>query len=149
MNVLFINASPNKDGNTARLAREVIGEHEYSQLDLVDKRIYGYGQAFEGDQFDEVLDAVKAADTIVIGSPVYWHNMSGMLRNVLDRFYGPVEQGSLAGKRLFFVFQGMSPTKEMLDWGEYTMNRFAGLYGMEYQGMATNEAQARALAKKL
>ena len=35
----------------------------------------------------------------------------------------------------------------MLDAGEYTMNRFAGLYGMEYMGMATNSKEAEDLNK--
>ena len=39
---------------------------------------------------------MKAADTIVIGSPVYWHNICGAVRNLLDRFYGRVAPGELA-----------------------------------------------------
>lgn len=37
----------------------------------------------------------------------------------------------------------------MLDAGEYTMSRFAMLYGMEYLGMASNAARAKALAGKV
>jgi len=85
---------------------------------------------------------MKAADVIVIGSPLYWHNICGAERNVLDRFYGKVEQGELAGRKLYFLFQGAAPESWMLDAGEYTMNRFASLYGMGYGGMATNEKEA-------
>ena len=84
-----------------------------------------------------------------MGSPVYWHNLSGMLRNLLDRFYGPVREGSMSGKTLYFVFQGGAPTREMLDWGEYTMKRFAALYGMAYSGMATNKNEAAKLTKTI
>lgn len=149
MSTLFLNASPNKNGNTARLAKALLGNTPYEQLNLADYRVYGYGQHFADDQFDEVLARVKAADTVVVGSPVYWHNLSGLLRNFLDRCYGPVEPGDLAGRQLFFLFQGAAPEKWMLDAGEYTMSRFAGLYGMEYMGMASNEREARKLAKKL
>lgn len=55
----------------------------------------------------------------------------------------------MAGKRLFFLFQGGAPTPEMLNRGEFTMRRFAGLYGMEWCGMATSPAEARALAERL
>lgn len=89
------------------------------------------------------------ADAIVMGSPVYWRNLSDMLRNLLDRFYGPVPEGSLGGKRLFFVFQGAAPSSDMLKWGEYTMNRFASLYGMDYEGMASTSAEARKLGARL
>ena len=34
-----------------------------------------------------------------------------------------------------YVFQGYAPTKEQLAAGEYTMSRFAKLYGMNYKGM--------------
>ena len=147
--ILFINGSPNKDGNTARLARELIGDRPYEQLNLAEYKVYGYGQNYGDDDFEDVLARIEAADTLVVGSPVYWHNLSGMLRNLLDRFYGPVREGSMSGKTLYFVFQGGAPTREMLDWGEYTMKRFAALYGMTYGGMVDNTHEARALSKKL
>lgn len=147
--IIFINASANKNGNTARLAEEALQGKLYEQINLVDFRIYDYGQEFADDQFDKVLAKIRGANAIVIGSPVYWHGMSGMLRNLLDHFYGPVEEGSLSGRKLLFCFQGAAPEKWMLEAGEYTMRRFAGLYGMEYVGMTTNTAQARALAEDL
>ena len=90
---------------------------------------------------------MKEADTIVIGSPLYWHNICGSVRNVLERFYGKVDESELLGRKLYFVFQGVAPEKWMLDAGEYTMKRFASLYGMEYMGMATNSNEAEDLNK--
>lgn len=148
MKILFINGSPNKKGNTAALASALLDGKEYETLNLVDYKLYSYGQEFSDDQFGEILDKMKAADTIVIGSPVYWHSMCGAVRNLLDRFYGPVSQDELKGKKLYFLFQGAAPTRQMLEAGDYTMGRFAALYGMTYGGMATNTAEARALAKK-
>lgn len=49
--------------------------------------------------------------------------------------------------KLYFVFQGAAPEKWMLDAGEYTMKRFASLYGMEYMGIATNSKEAEDLNK--
>ena len=149
MSILFINGSPNKKGNTARLAAALLGSRDYETLNLTDYRINVYGQRLAGDQFDEVMAKIKAADTIVIGSPLYWHNICGSVRNVLDRFYGKVEDGELSGRKLYFVFQGAAPEKWMLDAGEYTMKRFAGLYGMTYGGMATNKNEATKLAKNI
>jgi len=45
------------------------------------------------------------------------------------------------------LFQGATPEQWMLEAGEYTMKRFAGLYGMEYGGMATNGDEASKLFK--
>lgn len=148
MSILFI-CGGEKDGNTSALGRELLKGHDFDQLDLADHKVYDYGQRFDDDQFDEVLARFKQADTIVLGSPVYWHDLSGMTRNLLDRFYGPVPEGSMAGKRLFFIFQGAAPTPAMLERAEYTVSRFAGLYGMEYMGMATNAREASELAMRL
>lgn len=149
MNILFVNGSPNKNGNTAQMASKLLAGCEYQTLELADYRLYSYGQQFEEDQFYEILAKMKQANTIVIGSPVYWHNMSGAVRNLLDRFCGPVSQGEFSGRKLVFLFQGAAPEQWMFEKAEYTMKRFAGLYGMEYVGMATNGREAEKLAKKL
>ena len=149
MSILFINGSPNKNGNTAALAAELLKGHEYKTLYLTDYTICAYGQNLPDDGLDAVIDAMKQAETIVIGSPVYWHNICGSVRNVLDRFYGKVESGELSGRTLYFVFQGAAPEKWMLEAGEYTMKRFAALYGMTYGGTATNKADAAKLGKNI
>lgn len=147
MSILFVNGSPNRDGNTAALAAELLKRKHYETLNLVDYTIGAYGQNLPGDGLDEVIDAMKQADVIVMGSPVYWHNICGSVRNVLDRFYGKVESGSLKGRTLYFVFQGAAPEKWMLETGDYTMCRFAGLYGMNYGGMVTNRDEASRLGE--
>ena len=149
MSILFINGSPNKNGNTAALAETLMNGKEYQTLHLTDYKLYGYGQDFEDDQFAEIVAKMKSADTIVIGSPVYWHNMCGLVRNLIDRFYGPISEGELGGRKFAFLFQGAAPEKWMLEKAEYTMNRFARRYGMEYIGMATNRAEAKQLAKNI
>ena len=149
MSILFINGSPNKNGNTAALAAELLKDHEYETLNLTDYTIGAYGQNLPGEGQDAVIGAMKQADIVVIGSPGYWHNICGSVRNVLDRFYGKVEDGELSGRKLYFVFQGAAPEKWMLDAGEYTMKRFAGLYGMTYGGMAASKADAAKLGKNI
>ena len=147
MSILFVNGSPNKAGNTAALAAELLKGRDYKTLNLTDCTIGAYGQNLPGDGLNEVIKAMKSADTIVIGSPVYWHNICGSVRNVLDRFYGKVDGSELKGRKLYFVFQGAAPEKWMLEAGEYTMKRFAALYGMTYGGMATGRAEAAKLNK--
>ena len=149
MKILFINGSPNENGNTARLASILLNGKEYETLNLTNFTIGSYGQTLPYDGLDRVIEEMKEADTIVIGSPLYWHNICGSVRNVLDRFYGKVDESELSGRKLYFVFQGAAPEKWMLDAGEYTMKRFAGLYGMEYMGMATNSKEAEDLNKTI
>lgn len=74
---------------------------------------------------------------------------TGIVRNLLDRFYGPVPSGSLKGRKFVFLFQGAAPEKWMFEKGEYTMSRFAKMYGMTYVGMATNIREAKALSGQI
>ena len=122
---------------------------KYETLDLTDYRIGSYGQNFSDDELDIVISKMKEADVIVIGSPLYWHNICGSVRNVLDRFYGLVSEKDLKGRDMYFLFQGAAPEKWMLEAGEYTMKRFAGLYGMNYRGMATDKTEAVNLGKNI
>ena len=113
MKTILINGSPNKNGNTVKLTKKHFDDFE--TLHLVDYKIYSYGQNFEDDQFDEVINAMSHADTIIIGSPLYWHSMSGAVRNLLDRFYMHVDENLLKDKDMYFVFQGYAPTQEQLN----------------------------------
>ncbi len=141
--ILFINGSPERQGNTAKLAAALLKGEKAETLNLTDYRINVYGQKLPGDQFDDVLAMMKKADVLIIGSPLYWHNICGSVRNLLDRFYGPVSPGELSGKKLWFIYQGAAPEQWMLEAGEYTMKRFAGLYGMDYMGMISTAEEAR------
>lgn len=147
MKYLFINGSPNKNGNTAHLASVLLNGNDYDILNLTDYTIGSYGQNLPNDGLNEVIAKMKEADTIVIGSPLYWHNICGSVRNVLDRFYGKVDENELSGKKLYFVFQGAAPEKWMLEAGEYTMKRFSSLYGIKYMGMVTDSSEAKRLNK--
>lgn len=147
--ILFINGSPNRDGNTAALAKVLLEGRKYETINLNDYRLNFYGQKLEGDQLDEVIAKMKEADIVVMGSPVYWHNICASVHTLMERFYGYVPDGEFKGKRLFFVYQGAAPTKMMIDDGEYSMSRFAGMYGFSYEGMATCKSEAKTLKGKL
>ena len=134
MSILFINGSPNKNGNTVALAQTLLKGKEYETLNLTEYKVYSYGHKFKDDQLSEIISKMKEADTIVIGSPLYWHN---------------IQQNELSGKKMYFLFQGAAPEKWMMEAGEYTMKRFAGLYGMTYMGMATDRSEAQKMSEKL
>ena len=56
MKILMINGSPNKQGNTMKLANQLLKNKEFETLHLVDYKIYSYGQHFADDQFEEVVE---------------------------------------------------------------------------------------------
>lgn len=147
--VLFINASENRDGNTSRMAKSLLGNTPYDQLNLVDYRVDSLGQNFEGDQFDVVLKAMQQADIIVIGTPVYWHTMSGSLKNVIDRMCTVRNNANLTGKQMYFITQGTAPTPESIQQLKWTMNRFGEYFGMDVKGLAANDAEVEVLRNQL
>ena len=77
MSILFLSGSPNKNGNTAALAAALLKGKEYETLHLTDYTIGSCGQNLPGNGLDTVIGAMRQADTVVIGSPVYWHNICG------------------------------------------------------------------------
>lgn len=147
--VLFINASENRDGNTSRMAKSLLGNTPYDQLNLVDYRVDSLGQHFDGDQFDVVLKAMQQADIIVIGTPVYWHTMSGSLKNVIDRMYTVRNNANLTGKQMYFITQGTAPTPESIQQLKWTMNRFGEYFGMDVKGLAANDTEVVELRNQL
>ena len=106
MNVIAVNGSPHHDGVVAAgisvMKREL--EKEGITVEVIhagDKSIHGcmdcrkcreLGRcAIEGDGVNEVLEKLKTADGIILGSPVYYGGVAGTFKCFLDRlfFIGP------------------------------------------------------------
>ena len=147
--ILFVNGSPNRNGNTVEMAHRLLSGTGYGTLHLVDYKIYPLGQSFADDQFDEVMQKITTADILVMGSPVYWHSMTGQFRTLLDRIYESPYKHQLSGKDLYFIFQGAAPSSAMLEAGNYTMGIFCRLFGLKYKGMATDLREAERLGTNL
>ncbi|MCC4397667.1 NAD(P)H-dependent oxidoreductase [Limosilactobacillus reuteri] len=131
-NILFINASQNRNGNTARIGRQLLNGTQYQQLDLVDYKIYQIGQNYPDDQFAEIVDQIQQAQYLVLGTPVYWHAMSGYLKVLLERLSQMDNPDILRGKKISVYVQGADPS----DTEGPTKNivrRFASVLGMDYQ----------------
>nr|WP_281694233.1 flavodoxin family protein [Barnesiella viscericola] len=147
--ILFINGSPNRNGQTATMAKLLLAGKEYETLNLIDYKIYPLGQSFKDDQLDEVLQQMLRADVLVMGSPVYWHSMTGQFRTLLDRIYDSPLKHRLKGKALYFIFLGAGPSSAMLEAGNYTMRIFCRLFQLQYRGMATSIREAETLGANL
>lgn len=138
---IFVNASQHADGSTTRMGWRILSGVPYGQLDLVDYRIDPLGRRSEDDQFELVEAVLQRAETIVFGTPVYWHTVSGSLKVLLERLSQDVPD--LSGKRLVFFFQGSGPTPESVAQMEYMMRRFAEVMGMRLVGIASDAASIR------
>lgn len=105
MKVLLLNGSPNEKGCTYTALEEVAqelakGEIKAEFLQIGKKPVRGCiacykcrqegatGQCvFNDDVVNAAIDKIKAADALVIGSPVYYAGLSGQLKALLDRSF--------------------------------------------------------------
>lgn len=100
MKVLGINSSARKDGNTAILIRKVFDvlNEEGIETELVQlagqiiepcKACWACGGqgncVHQKDSFREILEKMKEADGILLGSPVYLANVSANMQALLER----------------------------------------------------------------
>lgn len=112
-NVLVISASPRRGGNTDLLCDEFVkGAQEaggnVEKIFLDDYKIDFFHEQHEhsadsvapDDQAPLIIDKMTKADIIVLSSPVYYMNIDGQLKALMDRCYR--NQG-LGGKEFYYI----------------------------------------------
>ena len=136
--LVIINASPRKNKNTATLLKEAqrgaesLGA-EVEFVNLVDLTFKGCMSCFAckrkgntcnglcawKDDLRPVLEKILAADALVVGSPIYWSNPTGMFRNLIERLLFPMLRYDLDEKTGYTkkYFDKKMPTALV-----YTMN---------------------------
>lgn len=106
--IVILNGSPRKGGNTAALVKAFREGAEWAGNTvtefLLDRmQIQGCKGCFGGhsslecpcvqkDDMTQVYPAVKAADVVVLASPLYYWTISGQLKTALDRLFA-LEEG--------------------------------------------------------
>ena len=108
MKVLAVNGSPRKNGNTSLMIKEIVKLAEArgaqsTYYDLVDLKVAdckacmkcrsGEGCS-QHDDAEKVIEGIKEADVVILGSPVFMGDETGMLKCLADRMYcllGPAE----------------------------------------------------------
>lgn len=102
MLILGLNGSPHKNGNTAQLLRIALAEAErqgarteflqVSEAMAGLKQVYCVhcsspckGTCYEGTLVGEMLEVLRQADGMFLGSPVYFGTVSGQLKSFWDK----------------------------------------------------------------
>lgn len=89
--------------------------------------------SYEG-RFEKGLQKKKeicGADIILIGTPVYWYTISGLLKTFIDRLYMLPEAEKLNGKKLYFFAQGSGPDEGTEKTIIHLINRLSLLMKMD------------------
>ena len=108
MYVIAINGSPRKNGNTATLLNKAL-EGASSQgsttelINLYDLNFKGcvscfacklkggksYGKCAYKDDLTPVLEKIESADAVILGSPIYFSEVTGEMRSFMERLIFP------------------------------------------------------------
>jgi multimeric flavodoxin WrbA len=144
MKILTICGSPRK-GNTELLLREALNSAEKAgaSVDLVllkDLEINHCdgcsecettGKCGINDDMQELYRRVEASDAIIIGSPNYYSNVSGMLKDFIDRTLVYYETDKLKGKLGGIVTVGGGGGKDAAQ----ILKRFLSGHGIKVLGV--------------
>lgn len=147
--ILFMNSSPNKNGNTYRIGEELLKNINHETMQMSDYKISQYGQIFNDDQMKEILEKTKPFDTLVIGTPVYWYTVGGILKTFIDRLYMLPEAEILKGKDLYLFAQGSSPDEATIKSITFLANRVASLMGMNLKGVVVDSSDGTKILNTL
>ena len=140
MNAVAVNGSPRKKWNTATLLEKALegasSTSQISKTELVhlydlnykgciscfackEKNGKSYGKCAVKDGLTPLLERVKGADVIIVGSPIYYWTVTGEMRSFLERLWFPLSTytdppGSLFSRKVptACIFT-MNVTKEM------------------------------------
>ncbi len=114
MKVLGISGSVKQPSRTSRVVSDIIAAIEKRAditADTIDLAVAApiLFRALRSDQLDEegrkIIDAVEAADVLIVGSPVYRASYTGALKHLFDL----VDFRALQGKRVVLVATGGTP----------------------------------------
>ena len=103
VNVLLINGSPRKYGGTFKLLKvaeagvidaggEVKWIHlvDYSIKPCIgcvsdDQKLCKFPCIIKDDEFNKLGEEILKADGLIIATPIYWYNVSPLVKNLVDR----------------------------------------------------------------
>lgn len=139
---VIILGSSRKNGNTTRIVDEISKDTGIDVIDLSDYNIsyYDYESKNREDDFLPLIRRIlKEYDTLIFATPIYWYNMSGIMKVFFDRFSDLIriekETGrKLRGKKIGVISN--SHDNEIEDSFYIPFKKSADYLGMEYLGHA-------------
>jgi multimeric flavodoxin WrbA len=171
MKVLGISGSMRKDGNTAILVQEILsrckeGGLKTKFISLAGKKIHpclGCEKCkekkwcvIENDDWGGIVKEVMDADVLIIGSPTYYYDVCGHIKNFIDRTYSLYHDRKLAGRKGVAVAvhanKGASRTIQTIE-GFLSSHEFSSLGAVKgegyHEGDVKNDKEAIQKAHKV
>lgn len=119
MNVIAICGSP-RQGNTEFVLKRLLEKAEVAghttELVLLREKKVEHclgcmacgsgGVCVVDDDMNPIIERMKTADMIIFGSPNYFNNVSGIMKDFFDRLHSLYHSKTLSGKKALVVFVG-------------------------------------------
>ncbi|MBO9583144.1 MAG: flavodoxin family protein [Flavobacterium sp.] len=139
---VIILGSSRKNGNTTKIVDLLSKEHDADVVNLSDYNIsyYDYESKNISDDFLPLIKGIiEKYDTLIFATPIYWYNMSAIMKVFFDRFSDLIriekETGrKLRGKKIGVISNSHDDAIE--DGFYFSFKKSADYLGMEYLGHA-------------
>jgi len=143
--VVIFNGSPRIDGNIATLSEAIadgaqaygawVKSYSLARMRFMTCQGCFYCRMYDdcaiNDELHEALQVVKRAQGIVIGSPIYMMQMTGLVKNMYDRFFPLTDnqyKPRFGRKKMLTVYsQGMEDPHLFDSYFTYTASIFPSL----------------------
>ncbi len=154
MDILILNGSPRPHGDTAKMvsafktAAENAG-HKVTAISVCRMDIRGclaceychgkgQGACVQKDDMQQIYDKLRETDMLILASPIYYHNISGQLKCVIDRFYAMLSPDAPERLKKTAMFLA-SGDPDMYEGARFSYDGdFLGYLGLEDMGLFTN-----------
>jgi multimeric flavodoxin WrbA len=142
MKILLISASP-RSGNCETILRKISKEVPGELILLKDKDIrhctgclacHTRPECIIDDDMKQILDKMRAADVLVIATPNYFANMTGLAKDFIDRTHPCYKPKTLKGKKVIFIMVGGSSVEKSATALKEAMYGFVKYQGLDVIG---------------
>lgn len=128
-NILILNGSMRKNGNTARLVQSFAdGAVQNNNVEIVYVADYNVNpcigcnscfvregnKCFQDDDMVKIYEKLRNADIVVIASPVYFYGISAQLKAIVDRLHTPM-RNTFHIKKLALLLVGAAQLPNLFD----------------------------------
>ncbi len=130
MRAIIFNGSPRK-GNTEHIVRKIAEglETETKIINIKELELEFYEEGKENSLMNKLFEEIFEADLIVLASPTYFSNVSGLMKNFFDWFNDVWQDERLKGKKVVTIAVG-AHTKSAEKCAE-ALNEFARICRMQ------------------
>lgn len=137
---VIIIGSSRSHGNTSRIVDEIANHFNIDVVNLNNYKFsyYDYESKNREDDFLPLIKSIiEKYDTLIFATPIYWYNMSGIMKVFFDRFSDLIRIEKETGRKLrgkkFAVISNSHDSE--IDYDFYIPFRKSAEYlGMEYLG---------------